>query len=174
MCPEGLNGQMEASQFISRELPLWDAASPSKPACKLQVMIVDLGGVQPEGITTTIQTPNSTPVQPPPADTAEPSSNITVAINMQLMGTIEQLQEASPITPASFSWHSTPRKQPPSAALGALPAAKESDDPFRPEGMASITSVPMAIFMPTIPIVMQMSPQVHIPAGALSFTHITP
>ena len=30
-----------------------------------------------------------------------------------------------------------PRKQPPSAALRALPAAKEPEDPFRPEGMDS-------------------------------------
>ena len=57
VCPEGLNGQMEASQFTFKELPLWDAATPSKPACKLQLMVVDLGGMQPEGITATIQTP---------------------------------------------------------------------------------------------------------------------
>ena len=137
-------------------------------------MVVDLGSVQPEGITTTIQTPHSTPVPPPPpADTAEPSSDTTAAINLQLMGAMEQLQQASSITPASVSWHSTPQKQPPYAGLGILPAAKELEDPFSPEVMVSITSVPMVTFTPTIPSVMQMSLQVPIPAGALSFAHIT-
>ena len=45
VCPEGLNGLMEASQFTFKELPLWNAATPSKPACKLQLMVVDLGGM---------------------------------------------------------------------------------------------------------------------------------
>ena len=33
VCPEGLNGQMEASQFTFKELPLWNATTPSEPAC---------------------------------------------------------------------------------------------------------------------------------------------
>ena len=174
VCPEGLNGQKEALQFTLKELPLWDAAPPSKPAHELQLMVVNLGGMQPEGITATIQTPTLHQFYPPPSDTAEPSSDTTAAINLQLMGTMEQLQQASPIAPASVSWHSMPRKQPPFTALGALPAAKELEDPFRPEGMDPVTSVPVVTFTPTIPIVMQMSSQASIPADAFSFTHITP
>ena len=65
-----------------------------------------------------------------------------------------------------------PKKQPPSAALQAPPAAKESEDPFRPEGMDTVTSVPMVIFTATIPIMMQRSPQAPIPTGAFSSTHV--
>ena len=79
-----------------------------------------------------------------------------------------------PHHPSLCLLHSMQRKQPPSAALGAQPAAEELEDLFRPEGLDSFTSVPMAIFTPTIPIVMQMSLQVPIPAGAPSFAHITP
>ena len=87
VCPEGLNSHMEASQFTFKELPLWDAATPSKTTHKLQLMTVDLGGKQAEGVTTTILT--STPVLPPPTDTAEPSSDIAAAINLLLMGAME-------------------------------------------------------------------------------------
>ena len=137
-------------------------------------MVVHLSSAQPEDITTINQTPNSTPILPHQADTAEPSGDIIAVINLQLMGTMEQLQQSSPISPAAVSWHSTPRKQPQSAALGTLPAAKELKDPFRPEGMDSITSVPMVTFTTAILIMIQTSPQVPIPAGALSFTHVTP
>ena len=119
MCPEGLNGEMETLHFTFQELALWDATAPSKPAHKLQLIEVDLSGMQSESITNTIQTPQSTPILPPPADTAEPSSNITAVINLWLIGTMKQLQEASPITLASTSWQSTLGKQP-------LPAARES------------------------------------------------
>ena len=132
-------------------------------------MVVDLSGVQSEGITDTIQTLLSMPVlPPPPADTTEPSGDATGAINLQLTGAMEQLQQASSITPASVSQLSMPRKQPPSAASGALPAAEELGDPFRPKGMDTVTSVPMVIFTATIPIVMQMPLHVPIPTGAFS------
>ena len=32
VCPEGLNGELEALQFIFQELPLWDAAATGEPA----------------------------------------------------------------------------------------------------------------------------------------------
>ena len=90
MCLEGFNSEMEASQFIFQELPLWDAAAPSEPAHEPQLMEVDLSGMQPESITTTIQTLTSMLVlPPPPADTAKPSSDIMAAINLQLMGAME-------------------------------------------------------------------------------------
>ena len=100
---EGLNGQMETSQFTFKELSLWNAAAPSKPACQLQLMVVDLSSMQSEGITATIQTPLSMPVLPPsPTDTTEPSGDATAAINLQLMGAMEQLQQASSITKPPF------------------------------------------------------------------------
>ena len=131
VCPEGLNSKVEALQFTFQELPLWDAATPSKPTHELQLTEVDLSSMQPESVTTTIQTPHSTPVLPPPTNSAEPSGDITTTINLQLMGAMEPLQQASLVTTASISWQSTPGKQPPSPPLGALPAAGESEDPLR-------------------------------------------
>ena len=89
MCPEGLNGETEASQFTFQELSLWDATAPSEPTHKLQLIEVDLSGMQSESITTAIQTPQSTPMLPPPADIAEPFGDITAAINLHLMGTMK-------------------------------------------------------------------------------------
>ena len=89
VCPEGLNSQIKASQFTFKELPLWDAAA-GKPACEPQLMVVDLGSMQPDGITPTIQTPHATPVlPPPPADTVEPSNDTTSSIHLQLIGSME-------------------------------------------------------------------------------------
>ena len=72
-----------------------------------------------------------------------------------------------PITLASVSQHSTPKRQPPSTALGALPAAEESKDPLRPEGTDSVTPVPMATLK-------QTSLQVITPASTLSSAQVTP
>ena len=88
VCPEALNSEMEASWFTFQEPPLWDSATPGEPTCKPQLIEVDLSGVQSESIKTTIQTPQSTTILLPPADTAEPSSDITAAINLQLTGTM--------------------------------------------------------------------------------------
>ena len=175
VCPEGLNCQMEASHFTFKELPLWNTAAPTEPAFEPQLMVVDLGGMHSEGITATIQTPLSMPVlPPPPAGTTEPSGDATATVNLQLTGTMELLQQASSITQASVSWDSTPRKQPPSAALGAPPAAEELEDPFRAEETDTVISVPAAIFTPMILIMMQMPLQAPIPTGALSSSHVTP
>ena len=90
VCPEGLNGQMDASQFTFKELPLWNAATPGKPAFEPQLMVVDLSGMQSEGVTATIQSPLSMPVlPPPPTDTTKLSDDATAAINLQLTGTME-------------------------------------------------------------------------------------
>ena len=67
VCLEGLNGEMEASWFTFQELPLLDTAAPGEPAHELQLIEVDLGGMQSERITTAIQTHQSTPILPPPA-----------------------------------------------------------------------------------------------------------
>ena len=100
VCLEDLNGDTETLQFTFQELPFWDAAAASEPTHEPQLMEVDLSGVQPESVTMAIQTPNSTPILPPPAGTAGPSGNITAAINLQLIGAMELLQQASPITSA--------------------------------------------------------------------------
>ena len=90
MCPEGLNGQMEASEFTFKELPLWNATAASKPACKPQLMVVDLSGVQPRDVTAAPQTPHSTPVlPPPPTNTTEASGYVAAAINLQIKGAME-------------------------------------------------------------------------------------
>ena len=62
VCLEGLNGDLEALQFTVPELPLWDAATPSKPFRETQFLEVDLAHGQPEGMTTAIQAPITTPV----------------------------------------------------------------------------------------------------------------
>ena len=64
ICPEGLNGKLEALQFTFEKLPLWDAATPSKPACEPQLIEVDLGSEQPESATTVPQTSTTTLVLP--------------------------------------------------------------------------------------------------------------
>ena len=65
VCSESLNGELEALQFTFQELPLWDAAAPGKPAYEPQLIEVNLSSMQPESMTTTIQTPTSTLVLPP-------------------------------------------------------------------------------------------------------------
>ena len=89
---EGLNVKLEALQFTFHELSLWDAAAPSEPTYKWQLIEVDLSSMQPESMTTTIQTTTTIPVLPPSlANTIEPPSDITAAINLQLKGALEQL-----------------------------------------------------------------------------------
>ena len=54
VCPEGLNGKLEALQFTFPELHLWDAATPSEPFQELQLLEMDLSSVQPESMATAI------------------------------------------------------------------------------------------------------------------------
>ena len=104
VCSEGLNGQMEALPFTFKELPLWNATASSEPACKPQLMVVDLGGMQSDAVTAALQIPHSMPVlPPPPADSTGPSDDTTAAINLQIMGAMEQLQQASSIAQAFVS-----------------------------------------------------------------------
>ena len=49
VCPEGLYGELEPLQFNHQELPLWDSATPSKPAYEPQLITVDLSGFQAKG-----------------------------------------------------------------------------------------------------------------------------
>ena len=64
VCSEGLNSKLEALQFTFQKLPLWDAAAPSEPACKPQLIEVDLSSMQPESMTTAFPVPTTTPVLP--------------------------------------------------------------------------------------------------------------
>ena len=89
---EGLDGELEALQFIFQELPLWNAAIPGKPACEPQLIEVDLSSVQAESMTTNIQVPSIAPVLPNfLANTMVPPCDIATAINLQLQGALEQL-----------------------------------------------------------------------------------
>ena len=74
---------------------------------------------------------------PSAADTIELPGDITMPINLQLQGALEWLQWASPTASAPVSQCSTLRREPPSAALGALPSSGETEDPLRPQGRLS-------------------------------------
>ena len=106
-----------------------------------------------------------TSATPSPADMFEPSWDITTAqINLHLRGALEWLQQASPVALASISWHSTPGKQLPLASLGALPSARGTEGPLRPEGTDSIIPASMATLQ-------QTSPWVATPGGTPCFPH---
>ena len=151
LCLKGLSSKLEASQFTFQELPLWNAAAPGEPTHKSQLIEVDLGSLQSESITTTIQTPTITLVlHPSLAYSVVPSQDITtVEINLHLRGALEWLQWASPVASASVSCHSTPGRQPPLVALGALLSAGGTDDPLRPEGTDSIIPTLMTTLQQT-------------------------
>ena len=81
---------------------------PGKPAHEPQLIEVDLSNMQPESITTISQAPQTPPVLPPsPADTTQPPGYIAAAINLQLSGTLVQLQQVSlsPQHPSSSTVH---------------------------------------------------------------------
>ena len=145
VCPEGWNGKLEALQFTFQELPLWNAATPGEPTHEPELIEVDLSSIQPESMTTAISVPNVTLVLPlSPVNTVEPPCDIAMAINLQLQGILEQLQQALPTASAPTSQHSTPKRQPPLSALGSLPSTREIEDPFMPEGMDSAIPAPVA------------------------------
>ena len=90
VCLEGLNRDLDALQFTFPELPLWDATAPSEPFREPQFLEVDLGHVQHEGTTTTIQVPITTLVPTHSlVDTIEPPCDIAMAINQHLQGALE-------------------------------------------------------------------------------------
>ena len=89
VCPEGLNGELEALQFTFLELPLWDAATPSEPFQEPQLLEVDLSSLQPEAMSAAIQAPTTTPVLTHSlVNTTEPSHNIGMAVNLHLQGAL--------------------------------------------------------------------------------------
>ena len=117
VCPEGLNDELEALQFTFEELPLWDAATPCKPIHEPQLIEVDLGSVQPENVTTVLQTPTTTPVLPPSlANTMEPPGDIAMAINLELQGPWHScsrlLSQPQPLSPSMACWGESCHWQP--------------------------------------------------------------
>ena len=130
VCPEGLNGELEALQFTFQELPLWNAAAMDEPTWDPLLIELDLGSVQPNSVKTTIQIPTTTPVlSPSPATSVEPSHDITMAINQQLQVALEWLQWASPAISTPMSWHSMPKRELSSVALGAPPPGEVTEGP---------------------------------------------
>ena len=175
VCLEGPNGQMEALQFTFKELPLWDAAAPGKPGPQTTA-----NGSGPQW------------------HAAWGCNNHHSDFTLYTSPTSPSSRHCW-----AFWWHHCSNQPAPHGHYGAIAAvfpcypslclpaehAKEtaticsfrgsassqkSEDPFRPEGIDSVTSVQLVTFTPTIPIMTQTSPQAPIPAGALSFTHITP
>ena len=130
-------------------------------------MVVDLSGVQAKGATTTIQTLISTPVLPPLANTAEPSGDITAAINQQLMGAMECLQQTSPSPQPLSSGTALHRNSHHLQLRGLCQQPENQKIPSGQRGWTPSPPVPMATLMET-------SLQVAIPAGTLSFAHVTP
>ena len=167
VCPEGLNGELEALHFTFPELLLWDMATPREPFWEMQLLEVDLVHMQPEGMTTTIQAPTTTPVLTHPlADTIEPPHDITMAINLHLQGALEWLQWASSTASASVSQLCMPRREPPSVALVAPPSTEETEDSLGLKEMDWAIPVPMATLT-------QMLLWVATPGDTPSIPHIT-
>ena len=127
--PEGLNGELEVMQFTFEELLLWNVASTDEPAWDPPLIELDLS-VQSDSMTTTIQAPTATlGLSTSLATTVEPSHDITVAINQQLQGAMEQLQWASPTASAPASSHCMPKRETPLMALGAPIPSEVTEGP---------------------------------------------
>ena len=103
---------------------------------------------------------------PSQAATVAPSCNIAMAINQQLQGAMEWLQWASPTILTPVSLHSIPKRDLPSAALGALTPSEVTEGPFRPNEEDPAVPAPMAS-----PI--QASLQVVTPEDVPSITHVS-
>ena len=166
VCPEGLNGKLEALQFTFQELPLWDAATPSKPTHEPQLTEVEPGSVQPESMTSAIQAPTNTLVLPPlwsillslPMTSPDPSTYSS-------RGPWSGCSRLPPTALAPVSWCSMSRREPPSVALGILPQPEKQKIP---SGQRGQTPSALPNCNP-----MQMSLWPATPGGTPCFTHIT-
>ena len=112
VCLDGLNGGLEPLMFNFKELPLWNMAESSKDP---SMMDVDLGNMICAASSTT--------------QTEDP-------LSLTSRGTVEQFP---PISLAASSQHSTPRRKPQSAALGAPPSTNVGD-PLSLKGTDPATS----------------------------------
>ena len=185
VCPEGLNGELKAVQFTFEELPLWNVAMTDEPTQDPLLIELDLISLQPNSVTITIEAPTTIPGTTPSLATAvESSHDITVAINQQLQGALEQLQQASPPSQTPDSLHSMPKRELPSVALGTLPPCEvaggpsepNEEDPAVPASMASPTQASLWVAMPEdVPSIAHIShspslpTMLKIPKGASTF-----
>ena len=76
VCPEGLNGALEALLFNFEELPLWNVATADEHTWDPPLIEVDLSGAEPEAT-------NTTPV-PPLFPAIDPLHDITTTFNLHL------------------------------------------------------------------------------------------
>ena len=153
-------------QFTFEELTLWNVATTDEPTWDPPLIELDLSSVQPNSSTTTIQAKTTLVLPPSPAATVKPSCNIAMAINQQLQGALEQLQQASPTDLTPVSLHSMPKREPPSVALGTLPPSEVTEGPPRPNEEDPAILAQMA--SPT-----QISPWLAMPEDIPSIVHIS-
>ena len=157
VCPEGLNGGLEALLFNFEELPHWNAATADEPTQYPPLIEVDLSGIEPEATNTTLV--------PPLFLAIKHLCDITMPFNLHLQGALEQLQQTSPTTSPTISQHGMPGRKPPSAALGVLPSTRAEDpvswkgtDTAIPDLMAtSSQAFPCAVTQKNIPSIIQVS-----------------
>ena len=144
VCPEGLNGKLEALQFTFQELPLWDVATADKSAWGPQLIEIGLS-TQPNSMTTAIQaSPTASIPIPSPAIPVKHVCDIAMVINQQWLGALEWLQWASPTSLTPVSQHSMLRREPPSVALGAPPPSGVIEDSLEPNGKEPTDPTQMA------------------------------
>ena len=131
----------------------------------------------------------STPHRCHPLLAMKPPCDITAVLNQHLQWALEWLQQTSPTTSAhtsqhSMPQHSTPKRKPPSVALGALPSTR-AEDPLILEGMdlaipdlmATSSQVsPAEVMLDHIPstIWVSHSPSLHAVLKTLDVTSISP
>ena len=154
VCPEGLNSELETLWFTFPELPLWNAAAPSKP----QLIEVDLSSMQSESMTASTQTPTTTSGLPlsdqfcsAPMALPQPSTCIS-------RGLWNSCRGLPPQPPPHLSAQYAQEK--------VLPPTRETEYPLGPEGTDSAIPGPTATLM-------QMSLWVATPGDTPSLLHVT-
>ena len=130
VCPVGLNAGLDALVFEFMELLLWDMATMGEATQNPTMIEVDLCCMPPEAM--------SNIPSPSHVSTSATYPTITKALNLHTEGVLKQVQQTSPTISMPVSQHSTPRKKPPSMALGAPPPTKV-EHPLRLEGAGSAT-----------------------------------
>ena len=159
-------GSLRLCSSPFKMLPLWNAAATDEPTWDPPLIELDLGSVQPDSMTTTIQAPTTTLALPPSlAASVEPSHDITMAINQQLQRALEWLLQVSPAILTTVSLHSMQKREPPSAALGAPTPSEVIEGHSKPNEEDPAIPAPMA--SPT-----QVSPQAVMPEDVPSITHM--
>ena len=144
VCPDGLNGSLKPLLFDFKELPLWSLANVDESAWDPPMTEVDLGNAVPK---------------------VSPSTRAEDPHGLNLRGTLEQIQCASPTTPYSPLQYITSRTQTLSAVLGAPPSIGETKNSPGSLGTEPITPTPAAALAHTSP---QATPPSNSPGSAQS------